>query len=376
MNKNLRNELSLALSESTYAHTKKNEVIRCEITKEWDLAGHVWNIEYLVAKIIKSTENYFSVKENRFKNGSYMHVKKVGNLIINSFKVNTDALKQHYPMHQFNPYVDLYIKLTEERYFFGMSWLAHVMSCGEVIARCDALNGLVSELRKIGNSNKFKKTLSDFERSSNKNYQELVKYIDKQFEKHSRLLALRIDFGYLKDQCWPSNIEGAIKYDEVKLHRESLLTYMKKLLPKNSMVGFAWKLEYGLDKSYHYHLLLLLDGSIVREDITIARMIGEYWNKTITSGKGLYWNCNANKSAYKSCGIGMVSYYDSDARIGLKKAALYMTKTDYYIKMVIPGNGRIFGKGNMPEHKVNNLGRPRNIGKGKPDDFGYIGLSV
>ncbi|OOV05349.1 hypothetical protein RF819_00265 [Rhodoferax fermentans] len=329
-------------------------------------------MEFLVDKIIKSNENYFSVKENRFKNGSYIHVAKIGNLIINSLKMNTDELKQHYPMHQFNPYVDLYIKLAEARYLFGMPWLAHVMSCDEVIARCDTLNGLVSELRKIGNSSKFKKKINDFERSSNKNYRELVKYIDKQFEKHSRLLVLRIDFGYLKDQCWPSNTEGAIKHDEVKLHRETLVAYMKRSLPKNSMVGFAWKLEYGLEKSYHYHMLLLLDGSIVREDITIARMIGEYWSKTITNGKGLYWNCNANKSSYKSCGIGMVSHGDSDTRKGLRKAAMYMTKTDYYIKMVTPGNGRVFGKGNMPEPKKGNIGRPRNIGKYEPSNLNRI----
>ena len=187
----------------------------------------------------------------------------------------------------------------------------------------------------------------------------MCKFIDAHFELYSRLLILRIDFGYQKPKGWPAKVDNTVSYDEAKAHRINLLKYLKKGLPPKSFINFALKMEFGLDKHWHYHMLVLLDGSIVREDVTIAKLIGEHWKKSITQGKGLYWNCNANKDSYKCCGIGMVSHYGTAAREGLKKAALYMTKTDYYVRLLVPGNDRIFWKGNMPKPKTTTVGRPR-----------------
>ena len=55
----------------------------------------------------------------------------------------------------------------------------------------------------------------------------------------------------------------------------------------------------------------------------------------------------------------MVSHNDMEMREGLRKAVLYMTKPDYYVKLLLPGNHRTFWKTNMPELKTNNIGRPR-----------------
>ena len=44
----------------------------------------------------------------------------------------------------------------------------------------------------------------------------------------------------------------------------------------------------------------------------------------------------------------MVKHDDVDMREGLKKAVLYMTKPDYYIKLLVPGNDRKFWKTEMP----------------------------
>jgi hypothetical protein len=118
------------------------------------------------------------------------------------------------------------------------------------------------------------------------------------------------------------------------------------------MVGFAWKLEYGLDKGFHYHLLLLFDGSRRQQDVKIAMDIGEYWKHEITSGEGVYWNCNARKSDYKACGVGRISRNDIELRAILKdKVALYLTKVDVILKLVMPDNHRSYGRGGMPKIK-------------------------
>jgi hypothetical protein len=86
-------------------------------------------------------------------------------------------------------------------------------------------------------------------------------------------------------------------------------------------------------------------------------MLGEHW-KVITEGKGIYYNCNAHKSNYRQCGIGMINYHDNTLREGLEKAALYLTKTDYYIQMLMADKGRSFGKSSLPKSSAK-AGKPR-----------------
>jgi hypothetical protein len=134
-------------------------------------------------------------------------------------------------------------------------------------------------------------------------------------------------------------------------------------------VGYAWKMEYGLDKGFHFHILFFFDGSQVHKDIIIARMIGEHWEKDITGGKGLYYNCNAFKADYEeNLGIGMINHFDTELRENLiNEAAVYLIKTDLYSRVIIReregkkvkmGNARTFSRGEI-KAKSHNRGRPR-----------------
>lgn len=360
--KSLR-EIGDALSASTIAYSKNNDQVQPVMTQEMNLVSDIKWMENLTNKVIRSKELPFSVKTDKRSKRKYIDSTKLGGYILNILKVNIFDIKMHYPLHQFNPYIELHIRNVEDRHLFELPWIIFTLNDNEVVRWRDVLNGYVDGIRKEGNSQKFKKTMSDYQRLANKNYRELMIYLKALFKRHSRLLVLRLDLGYLKEQCWPVGGGSNVQYDEVKKHWEVLLRYLKTKLPFDCMAGFAWRLEYGLDKNFHYHILILLDGSKVREDVTIARIIGEFWSNTVTKGAGLYYNCNAFKNSYKSCGIGMLHHEDTESLEGLEKAALYMVKTDYYLKMVAPGKGRTFGKGIMPEPKTETRGRPRTTTK-------------
>ncbi|MNF98191.1 hypothetical protein D3C84_810450 [compost metagenome] len=107
----------------------------------------------------------------------------------------------------------------------------------------------------------------------------------------------------------------------------------------DDMVGYIWKLEHGPEKGFHYHVMFFFDGAKVREDITKAIQIGRYWTNVVTRGRGLYYNCNAAKRIYKSCGIGMVDHTNVQMRQGLQNAVVYLTKTDLYMKLQTEGRG-------------------------------------
>lgn len=359
MKSNEKNEVGNALEEATYAYRTENEKVQVYRTHAWDTAGDVWRTEQMALKVVRSTEQPFSLMCNKFSNRKFIKPTKLGSLIINSLKTDVDAVSKCYPMHTLNPYIKLYFEQASKRQLFGLPWDLHVLTDEECHARLDDLNDFVKEVRQIGCSADFKKIIGDFERASNKNYRELGKFLDAHFELYSRLLVLRIDLGYEKPKDWPDKLGDDVTYADVKAHRLALVRHLKNGLPPKSFINYALKLEFGLDKHWHYHLLVLLDGSVVREDVTIAMLIGEHWKKTITKGQGLYWNCNGSKESYKCCGIGMLNHYDTDARQGLKKAALYITKTDYYVSLQVPGKDRIFWKGNLPKAKTTSVGRPR-----------------
>lgn len=155
-------------------------------------------------------------------------------------------------------------------------------------------------------------------------------------------------------------------YDEVKEHRKQLISainkYLESTLSKKCFVGYVWKLEYGLRKSWHYHFLLILNGQEVRQDIVIATKVGLLWEE-ITKGKGIFYNCNQVKHKYKKPGVGLIGHRDSQLREGLDYVIAYLTKTDMYIRLVVPGNGRAFGKAVAPRKTSKRKGRPRQSDK-------------
>lgn len=360
MNSNMKNQIGNALRESTIAYGKNGELVQPVVTQEYDLVSQVKFVEEMIVKVTRSSEVMFSVKTRKVLKSKFIQETKLGKLFMIGLGSSIYEIRQHYPLHQFNPYFNLFVQHVEDRHLYEiLPWINRPINDDDVYKWCDVLNGCVDSIRKEANSAAFKKTINDYHRVANKNYRELIRYINAQFDQCARQLVLRLDLGYMKAQLWPNGVETPMQYEEVKKHWEAMLRYLSKKLPNDCLNGFAWKLEYGLEKSFHYHVLIFLDGSKVREDVTIARLIGEQWANIITGGKGLYYNCNAFKDGYKSCGIGMVAHDNIAAREGLEKAAFYMCKTDYYIKMVAPGNGRTFGKGNMPQPRTSNRGRPR-----------------
>jgi hypothetical protein len=135
-------------------------------------------------------------------------------------------------------------------------------------------------------------------------------------------------------------------------------------MPKVGLVGYAWKTEHGIEKSYHHHFMLLFDGQRVREDITIGEYVGQYWRDVITKNRGYFYSCNRKKSNYKTLGVGMICHSDEVMKEGMEIAALYLTKADGYAKLVTPDKSRTFGKGTLVNAGQSGRGRPRNFKRG------------
>lgn len=257
------------------------------------------------------------------------------------------------------------------------------------------LKALIDELQGEETVLDFKKANKAFHRT-NRN---LKRYVSGLIEYKANLLVIRLDLGYNKDyfdrnraslyenlpasaELIPSEISDdtdkpkeQLTFHEYRLEAEktqlqsdlqSMKEYRAKFFRaiknKYAVEGFIWKLEYGADKSFHYHCLILLNGDKHREDIIIAKDMGEIWKKlTIDADskttKGIYWNCNANKENYRYLALGHLNASDTTMKNNLFKYVLsYLAKTDYYLKMAKTAD-RTIGMGS-DKVKVKS-GRPR-----------------
>lgn len=292
--------------------------------------------------------------------------------------IDMSEVQRHFPHHEANPYFQAF-EAVKARHHVA-SWhtyllpdLRRAMSWSAGRAFIDEFIRFTADLKAELTSTSLKNQVNNFVRLSRKNYRSLLSYIDALFKKHSKLVVIRLDLGYAKQLSGFDRNGPILEYDQVKDHRSiffrSLGGFLKEKISKDCLVGFAWKLEFGERKSWHYHTLVILNGQEVREDVTIARLIGEHWLST-TGQTGVYHNCNASKGRYKRLGIGLIDHANADLRDGLTKAAAYMVKTDYYVRMVAPGNGRTFGRGVMPRTAGKRSGRPRKSTQ-KPSPLTY-----
>lgn len=212
------------------------------------------------------------------------------------------------------------------------------------------LNSVRDKVMMYLKSEEYNRRRKDQLRGVNKNLASLKHFLNDMLKSHARLVVVRVDLSYQ---------EGVfVDFERAKADRERLIRNIRhKPSIFNFLLGYAIKLEYGKTKGFHYHCAFFFDGARCREDISLGRMIGEYWSQSITTGQGIYFNCNRNKEKYANCGIGVVDYHNVDRVSGLHKTLEYFAKLDKYIKFVAPDRAKLLTKSIVKPKTV--LGRPR-----------------
>jgi len=211
----------------------------------------------------------------------------------------------------------------------------------DTVTTAEILNNLAQNFRFAVSQAEFKQTYKKYQRASVKNLKGVMSYIRHLQERHSRLLVLRVDLS------WANEHKADITADDARKHRQQIFRNMQKNPLFRHVLGTVWKLEYAPQRKFHYHMLFILNGNKAQQDGVIANAFGEYWKHTITKGKGIYYNCNAHKTRYKNCCLGKLERGDSSKDKGLLKALSYITKIDACARLVLPGNARTFGRGEV-----------------------------
>lgn len=222
---------------------------------------------------------------------------------------------------------------------------------GRLVA--DVANQLVNAIRERTAKKEFRSRLAARSFGARRNFLRGKRLIEALFRRYARLNAIRIDFDYLSEH--PASLE------HTKQDFSRFLNNQRHHLTFRNLVGYIWHLEWAFKTGYHWHVVLFFDGSKTLRDAYIAQLIGDYWVRVITQGRGRYHNCNADKNKYKRLGIGMIAHDDVEKRSVLEGTVLeYLTTVDELAQPRVPRGTKVFGTSQMPDDHPG-TGRKRRV---------------
>ncbi|HEY8037946.1 MAG TPA: inovirus-type Gp2 protein [Methylobacter sp.] len=358
------NEIENTFKEKTIGVHYENNNMRM-ISEDFDQAGTIISIGKLVDRIIKSEQLSFFVKDgsNTIDCTDQKILQSLRLYIVRNHLVK--RIKYSFPIHRFNPYVELFTKNFTEKLVYQMDLYFNPITADnccydKTVKVVDMLNVFVEEIKSKTTSLEFKNILNEYKDRSEKNYNNFLKYNDSIFARHARVLTIRVDFSYRRNiALYPVETQIYEDYCQAKKDHARFCNNMRSNKIFQHLIGNAWRLEYTTMTGFHFHEIFYFDGSKVREDMTIGQLIGEYWAENITGGRGRYFNCNANKDGYKHLGIGMINADDVTLRTGLEITAAYLFKPDIYAKIDVPYIARTYGRGVLKTLPETKRGRPR-----------------
>ena len=202
---------------------------------------------------------------------------------------------------------------------------------------------LLETVRDHLDSTEVGKARMNLKRNEGETRDSLFQYILNLKAAYSKLMIIRLDL-YTQDCV------GSLR-DWERLRKYVSDRYMGRY------IGYAVKFEYGLQRGVHMHTLLFFDGSEVRQDVTIAKAIGEHWRLSVTAGGGTYSNCNApgHLKRMRYPAVGTFHQFDECTLKGLGHIANYLTEQDLAVRFAVPGLTRTLRRGNINREQASRI---------------------
>ncbi|MDF2416190.1 inovirus-type Gp2 protein [Acinetobacter beijerinckii] len=153
--------------------------------------------------------------------------------------------------------------------------------------------------------NSMQEYISRHQNQEKRNQKRIQQYLTDLTVHYSKLLFVRVDLGYLKEQQYQVDV-GVLQ--------QHMDTFRQRLANQDGcfsdLQGYAWALEEGATKGLHAHILLIYDGHKHQQGFGLAKLVGDAWLE-ITGRTGMYFNCHDTDYIKKferegTLGIGMI----------------------------------------------------------------------
>lgn len=184
------------------------------------------------------------------------------------------------------------------------------------------------KLHRICKTMELRKTLYDRNvRMPHKRFDTLKSLLARLYGSHSRLLVIRVDLKY--QEAYVKDVDFATH----QLHVQDVCeTAQRRKGIFQGCLGFALRMEDAPDTGLHCHVVFFFDGVKHCRDLHAAMRICNWWNDTVTLGKGLAWNVNQHwrqqvetgQVSPEDCVVGMVDRCDEDRVLKMVRVMRYL----------------------------------------------------
>jgi len=319
------------------------------ITPAHDAMGLAHRVDAFIESLEKGRIPHPSFEVNIDGRG-FPHIKanSSGTQALILLKARAATLQDQYPSQDYSPRFKLFCKVAKglDLQYLHDGDIIGSFAIAEHVA--DRLSALILTIKTRAQSASFKAKLKRHTKASSKNYRGACYLVDHLFKKFKRgVRVIRLDLGY-KRKTELCEFDSPLTTAEIFAHRADFIAALPGLIHHDALAAYIWKTEFKPAKGFHHHLLIFLDAGKVRQDVTIARLLGEHWQKVITDERGLYQNINAeyqDKQHEPTTYVGLIRGYDAQRIESLKLIGVdYLCKHDYLIRWVMPDGHRAFGK--------------------------------
>ena len=286
-----------------------------------------------------------------------LDLNKLGQKIVITIKFHYFNIKRTFKGHLYSPTIDVILNKIEEKereYIKerNQSFIQQVIDlrflpsykCQEVV---DCLNSFTQELRDALRHERMRERVKSFERNARERSKKFLQGCEYAINRHSKILSIRLDTTSHKknhddeDRNQYTNEKFLEDCKTIEHHRNLFIKHIQHTF-RHHLAFYAWKLEYGVTRGLHIHWFIILNGNKFQDRINIALNLGEHWVENITGGAGTYFNVNSISNKYPNV-LRVVHHSELDTREHFERIAKYLTKTDFLIKIALPGNMRSFG---------------------------------
>ena len=339
------------------------------------IVSHSDNVESFVNDVVLNNEtiwNYFDTGDEKWYERTSLEKE-----YFRSFPDFIEIVKRLPPMYEYSEHVNAMIAcchdmgLLDRRHDWKSDWgidPKKTYPYYEGLTGSEIFSRLVETLRLDWKRNKRQAKVNARAKENKFRYEKYCRYIDALFKKWSVLVVLRFDLGYKDRDTYNIDINDM----QIDLFNMFVNTRNNPLFA--FIRGHIVKLEYGVGRGIHCHVVLFLDGSKRNKSshVYFAQEMGKYWEDVVTKGRGDYWNVNANADHYDELGrgaIGPINCNDADKIKNLKKYVVgYLCKGTQYFRPKGGPKLRLFRKGDFPEIRENGPGRPRKASENNAGD--------
>lgn len=209
----------------------------------------------------------------------------LGLALADIFSADFVAIRSEFPMHKFTPYFEL---IANTRFRIEREWLRRDLSVLKAQRMAKSLNKRVLALRRRLRDPELARRYSNFRRTPTENFNGLMDCMEclvTEFDSH---LIARFDCHYqiAESQLSAEDLEADL--DALKAVQKCRDRFHRSLDRRlgSSLRGFAFCLEYGRDRRWHYHYVMFIDPSYSDDDVDLVNDFKKIWAEITKGSRG------------------------------------------------------------------------------------------